>query len=158
MARKTDDAGRSLFSASNHAFECVSALGVQKGDQIRAVIHRDVRFVVDGRLNVVVVRVVVLALDCEYGNSMIAHQAGGHVVLRRQWIRGAKHDIGAAVAQADSKISGLGRDVQASRDADAFQGLILNELLADDLQHLHGLIRPLDASLPQVGQFEALNI
>ena len=38
------------------------------------------------------------------------------------------------------------------------QRLVLDEFLADDLQHLHGLVRPLDALLAQIGQFDVLDI
>jgi hypothetical protein len=32
------------------------------------------------------------------------------------------------------------------------------EIFANDLQHLHGLVRPLDALLAQIGQFDILNV
>ncbi len=155
---QADDAGRGLFRAADHACERVGALGVQHRDQVGAVIHRDVRLVVDGREDMVVVSVVVLALDGEDGNVVVAHQAGGDIILRRQRVRGAEHHVGAAIAQADGQVRGLGGDVQAGRNADALQRLVLDEFLADNLQHLHGLVRPLDALLSQVGQFYVLDV
>ena len=62
--------------------ERVLPLGVQDGHQVSAVIHGDVRPVIDGRENMAVVRVVVLALDGEDRNIVVAHQAGGNIVLR----------------------------------------------------------------------------
>ena len=155
---QADDAGGGFFGASDHAFERVGALGVEDGDEVGAIVHGDVRLVIDGGEDVVVVSVVVLALDGEDGNVVVADQAGGDVVLRGKRIGGAEHDVGAAVAQADGQVRGLGGDVQAGRDANAFQRLVLDEFLADNLQHLHGLVRPLDALLAQIGQFQALDV
>ena len=80
--------------------ERVVALGVQNGDQVGAVVHGDVRLVIERRHDVRVIGVVVLALDGEDGDAVVAHQAGRHVVLRGKRVGGAEHDIGAAVAQA----------------------------------------------------------
>ena len=99
---QADDAGGGLFGAADHAVQRVVALGVQDGDQVGAVIHGDMRLVVDGREDVAVVGVVVLALDGEDGNVVIAHQAGGDVILRGERIGGAEHDVGAAIAQSRS--------------------------------------------------------
>jgi hypothetical protein len=48
--------------------------------------------------------------------------------------------------------------VQAGGNAHALQRLVLDEVLADDLQHLHGLVGPVDALLAHIGQFNALDI
>jgi hypothetical protein len=48
--------------------------------------------------------------------------------------------------------------VQASRNANAFQRLILDELFANALQHGHRLIRPLDAPLALVGKLHAFHV
>ena len=120
---------------------------MEDGDQVTAVVHGHVRLVVHGGQNVIVVRVVVLALDGIDGNVVVADEAGGYVILRRQRIGGAKDDLGAAVAQADAEVSGLGGDVQAGGNSDALQRLVLDEFLADNLQHFHGLVRPLNAFL-----------
>ena len=105
-----------------------------------------------------VVRIVVLTLDGEDGNVVVTHEAGGHVVLRGERVRGAEGHVGSAIAEADHQICGLGGDVQAGRDADAFEGLVLDEFLADDLQDLHRLVGPLDALFAEIGQFEVLNV
>src|SRR5271165_1329470 len=155
---QADDAGGGLFGSSDHVGEPVGALGMQKRDQVGAVVHGDVGLVVDGGEDMVVVSIVVFALDGEDGNVMVADEAGSHVILRGQWVRGAKHHVGSAVAQADREIRGLRRNVQAGRNADALQWLILDEFLADNLQHFHGLVRPLNALLSQVGQFYVLDV
>ena len=93
--------------------------------------------VIDCGQNVGVVSVVVLALDGEDRNIVIVHQAGRHVVLRGQGIGGAQHHICAAIAQANGQVRRLCRYVQAGGNANALQGLILDEFLADDLQNFH---------------------
>ena len=110
------------------------------------------RLVVERRHDVRVVGVVVLALDGVDRDVVVAHQAGGNVVLRGQRIGGAQHDVGAAIAQGDRQVGGLGGDVQAGGDADALQRLVLDEVLADDLQDLHRLVGPVDALLAHIGK------
>ncbi len=141
---QADHARGGFFGAADHAFEGVLALGVQQGDQVGAVVHGDVGPVVDGGQNVAVIGVVVLALDGEDRNIMIAHQAGSNVVLGGERIRGAEHDIGAAIFQTDGQVRGFGGDVQAGRHADPLQRLVLDEFLANDLQDFHGLVGPVN--------------
>ena len=155
---QADDAGGGFFRAADHAFERVLTLGVQQGDQVGAVIHGDLGLVVDGGQDVTVVGVVVLALDGKDRNVVIAHQAGSDVILGGERIRGAEHDIGAAILQADGQVRGFGGDVQASRHADALQGLVLDEFLANDLQDFHGLVGPVDPLLAEIGKVQALDI
>ena len=155
---QANHAGGGFFGAADHAFERVLALGVQQGDEVGAVVHGDVGLVVDGGQDVAVVGVVVLALDGEDRNIVIAHQAGGHVILRGERIGGAQHYVGAAVPQADGQVRGFGGDVQAGRNADALQRLVLDEFLADDLQDLHGLVGPVNSLLAEVGKIQALHI
>ena len=143
---------------ADDAVDHVGALGERDADEVSAVIHGDVRLVIERGHDVRVVGVVVLTLDREHGNVVVAHQASGHVVLRGERVGGAECDIGAAVAQRDHQVSGLGGHVQASRDANVFEWLILDEVLADNLQNLHRLVRPLDALLTQIRYFEVLNV
>ena len=155
---QADHAGRGFFGAADHAFERVLALGVQQGDQVGAVVHGDLGLVVDGGQDVAVISVVVLTLDGEDRNIVVAHQAGSNVVLGGERIRGAEHDIGAAIFQTDSQVRGFGGDVQTSRHADALQRLVLDEFLANDLQDFHGLVGPVNPLLAEVGKVQALHI
>jgi hypothetical protein len=109
--------------------------------------------VIDRGHNVLVIRVVVLALDGENRDALIAHQARRNIVLCRERIRRAQHHVRSAVAQTNRQVRRLRRNVQAGRDAHSLQRLVLDEFLADNLQHFHGLVRPLDALLAQLGQF-----
>ena len=155
---QADDAGGGLFGAGNHAIEHVGALGERDGDQVGAVIHGDVRLVIERRHDVRVVGIVVLALDGVDRDVVVAHQAGGDIVLRGQRIGGAQHNIGAAIAQGDGQVGGFSRHVQAGRNAHALQRLVLDEVLADDLQDLHGLVGPVNALLAHIGKCEVGDI
>ncbi len=116
------------------------------------------RLVIDRCQDVVVIRIVIFTLDGEDRNALIAHQARRNVILRGEWIRGAQHHVRSAVAQADRQVRRFRRHVQAGRYPHPLQRLVLDELFADNLQHLHGLVRPLDALLAQFGQFQALHV
>ncbi len=77
-----DYAGCGLFRSADDIIESIGALGVQNRDQVGAIVHGDVRLVIDGGQNMVVVGVVVLALDGVNRYIVVAYQAGGHVILR----------------------------------------------------------------------------
>ena len=150
---QTDDTRSCFFRTGDDPVEDFLALGKRRSDQVRAVVHRDVRLVIKCRHDMRVVRLVVLALNGVRRNVVIAHQAGRDVVLRRKWIRSTKHNVGAAVAQGDSQVGSLGRNVQAGRNANALQRLVLDEFFADDLQNLHRLVGPVNALFAQIGKF-----
>jgi hypothetical protein len=99
-----------------------------------------------------VVYFVVLALDGIDRDAVVAHQRGGHIILRRQRVGGAQNYGGAGIPQGDHQVGGLAGYMQARRNAHAGQGLRLDELVADDLQHRHGLESPLRAALPHIRQ------
>ena len=139
-------------------FKRVLTLGVQHGHKVGTIIHRDLRLVIDGRENVTVIGVVVLALDGKDGNVVIAHQAGGDVVLRGERIGGAQHHIGASIAQTNREVRSLGGHVQASGNPNALQRLVLDEFLADDLQNFHRLVGPVNPLLAQIGQVQILHV
>src|SRR5579863_185918 len=110
---QANDAGGGLFGSADYAFERVGAFGVKNGDQVSAIVHGDVGLVIDGGHDVLVVSVVVLALDGEDADALIANQAGGNVILCRERIGGAENHVGTAIAQADGEVRRFSRDVQA---------------------------------------------
>ena len=71
---QTDYAGSGFFGPSNHVGDEIRALGQQHGDQIRAVVHGELRLVLQRRAQVRIVSVVILALDGESWNVVIAIQ------------------------------------------------------------------------------------
>src|SRR5437016_7741327 len=48
--------------------------------------------------------------------------------------------------------------MQAARNTHSLQRLVLNEFLADDLQNLHGLVRPFNTLLAQIGEVQVLDV
>ena len=117
---------------------------MQHADHVGAVVHRDVRLVVDRRLDVRVVGVVVLALDREGGDAVLVDERRGDVVLGRQRVGRAEHDVRAAGLERAHQVRRLGRHVQARRDAVAGERLLGLEPLADRGQHRHLPVGPLD--------------
>ncbi len=155
---EADDASGGFLGAADDAFEAVAALGVENGDQIAAVVHGDLGLVVNGGHDVLVVGVVVLALDGIGLDIEVAGQRGGDVVLCGEGVGGAEGDVSTAVAEGDHEVGGLGGDVETGSDAEALEGLILDEILADALEDRHGLIGPFDAFASLVGQGEIFDV
>ncbi|HWH05895.1 MAG TPA: hypothetical protein VNT23_05610, partial [Gaiellaceae bacterium] len=85
-----DHAGRRLLRPRDDVAELLAARRVEDADHVGAVVHRQVRLVVHGRLDALVVRVVVLALDREDGDVERVDERRGDVVLRRERVRRAR--------------------------------------------------------------------
>ena len=107
-----DHAGRRFLRAGDDVAELLAPGGVKHADHVGAVVHRQLRLVIDRRFDVRVVRVIVLALDREHGDVVLVHERRGHVVLSRKWVGGAEHDIRAAGLQRAGEVRRLGRHVQ----------------------------------------------
>ena len=127
-------------------------------DDVGAVVHGDVRPVVDAGVDVRVVRLVVLALDGVDAHAVLLHERRGHVVLRAQRIAGAQHHVGAAGDQRAHEVGGLGGDVQAGADAHALERLLLLEALADGAQDRHVHVGPLDAQHALGGEIDVFDV
>src|SRR5260370_14712951 len=104
---EADHAGGGFFRSGDYVGDEVGALGEQHGDQVRAVIHSELRLVLEGGAQVRIVSVVILSLDGESRNVVVALERGGAFVLRRQWIGGPDHAVGAAVSYRNPEISGV---------------------------------------------------
>jgi hypothetical protein len=114
--------------------------------------------VVDRSFDVLVVGVVVLALDREDGDVELLDERSGGLVLRRERVRGAEHDVGSACLERPREIGRLGRHVQTGRDAVAGERLLALESLADRGQHRHVLVGPGDSSHALLGEPEILDV
>ena len=125
--------GRSLCSDAHH---------------VGAVVHRDVRVRVEHLVDVPEERLGVLALHRERRDAALLAERRRHVVLGRERVRRAERDLRAAGRERLHQVRGLGRHVQARRDPDAGQRLLLLETLADQRQHRHLARRPLDPLAP----------
>ncbi len=98
---QANHAGGRLFGAADYIRQFGRALGVQNRHQVGAVIHGELRPVIDRRHDVRIVAVVVLTLDGENRNVVIADETRGNVILSGQRVRRAQRHVGAAVAQGD---------------------------------------------------------
>ena len=112
----------------------------------------------EGGGDVPVIAVLVLALDGVDGDAVVLHQAGGDVVLGREGIGRAEHQVGAAGLERAGQVGRLGRHVQAGRHPHAGQRLLGREPLADGPQHGHVALGPLDSLLAQGGQREVFHV
>ncbi len=155
---QTDHAGGRLLGAGDDVAELLAPRRVEDADHVGAVVHGQVRLVVDGRLDVRVVGVVILTLDGEDGDVVLLDERRCDVVLSRQRIRGAQHDVGAARLQRPHQVRRLRRDVQARGDAVAGEGLVLLEPVADRGEHRHLPVGPLDPPLALGGEGEILHV
>ena len=108
---QANDAGRRLLHAAEDVAELLAAMRVEDADHVGTVVHRQLRLVVDGGLDVAVVGVVVLALDRKDGDVELVDQRGGDLVLSRERVRCAEDDVGAAGLERAHQICGLARHV-----------------------------------------------
>ena len=83
-AAQAGHAGRGLLGSAPNFRQLIFSIGVQGRDQIRAVVHRDLRPVIQRRGHVFVIGRVVLTFDGKDGNLMKPHQSRRNVVLRAQ--------------------------------------------------------------------------
>ncbi len=153
-----DHAGRRLLGAGDDLAEQLAPCRVEHADHVGAVVHREVRFVVNGRLDVGVVRVVVLALDGEHGHVVFGYQCRRDVVLRRQRVGRAEDDVRAARLQRPHQVRRLGRDVETGGDAMSGQRLLAVESLPDRREHRHLPVGPLDPSFALLGEGEVFHV
>ncbi len=140
---QADDARRRLLGAGEHVSEHVLMVLMERRDHVAAVVHRDVRVVVDRGADVAVVDVVRLAVNGVDGDPVLGDQRGRDLVLGRERVRRAQEDVGAPRLQGAGQVGGLGGHVQARRDAQARERALGREALADRSEDRHLPICPL---------------
>ncbi len=155
---KPDDTRRRLLRAADDVAEQILARPVELRDQVRAVVHRDLRSSRQDRLDVAVVAVAVLALVGEDGDLVAVHEGRRRVVLGRERVRGAEGELGPAGLERQHQHRGLGRHVQARAEADALERLLLGEALADLAEDGHELLGPLDLEPARRREREVLHV
>jgi hypothetical protein len=149
---QADDAGGGLLRPADDVGDEVGTLFVQGGHQIGAVVHGDVRLMVEDGVDVLVVGDAVLALDGEDRHLQVGDYGRGHVVLGGQRVAGAEHQIGATGGQGAGQVGRLRSDVQAGGEAHAGQRALFLETLPDEPEHGHLLLCPGDAQSALEGQ------
>ena len=133
-------------------------LPVQGVHQVRAIVHRDRRLVPARGRDMIVIGLAVLALDCEGLDAEVPDQTGGYVVLRRQRVGRAEHQVGPAGLQRPAEVGGFGGHVQARAHSPALQRLVPGEPLAHLAQDGHVVIRPQNPPLALIRQREVLHV
>ena len=153
-----DDARGRLLGAGDHVAELLAARRVEHADDVGAVVHRQVRTVIDRGLDVAVVGVVVLALDREDADAVLLDERRGDVVLGRERVGRAEHDVRAARRQRAGEVRRLGRHVQARGDAVPCERLLALEALADRREHRHLPVGPRDPPHALGGERQILHV
>ncbi len=109
---QTDDTRGGFFRSGDDIFELFAPVGVQHVNQVRPVIHGEMRTVVDGRVNVLVIGNVVFTFDGIHGDLIVRDQRGSHFILRGKRVRGGQYHIRAAGLQGLHQICGFRGHVQ----------------------------------------------
>ena len=155
---QANHAGGGFLGAADDVLEQIGALGEELGDQVGAVVHGDLRLVVERGVDVRVVGGVVLTLDGVGGDVVVLDERRGDFILRRERVRSAENHVGAAVTQSDGEIGRFAGDVQTGGNAHALERLLLDETLANQLQNGHVLIGPFDAALALFGERDVFDV
>src|SRR5262249_45923138 len=136
----------------------VGALAVQHADHVGAVVHRNLRLLVADRVDVTVVRVVVLAVDRVDLGAVAVDQCRRGVVLSRQRVGSTQTDVRATGNQCPDQVRGLGGDVQAGTECQTFERTLAREALTNRGKHRHVPVGPLDLGLADFGQRQVGNV
>ena len=78
---ETDHAGCRFFRAADNIFQKFAAVFVNRRDEIRSIIHGHLRFVIERRVDVFVIRYVVFTFDGIRGNLIHVDQRRGNIIL-----------------------------------------------------------------------------
>ena len=143
--------GRRLLGPADEPVEQLRPRRVQHGEQVGAVVERDVRGAVDDRDDARRVGVGVLAAPAVRG-AAVRDERGDDVVLRAERVGGGHGDLRAAGGERPHEARRLGGHVQARADAQPVERPLGREALAQRAQDGHLLVRPGDAGLALAGQ------
>jgi hypothetical protein len=116
----------------------------QRGDEVRAVVHREVRAVRERRPDVVVVGRVVFPLDGVDRDPVVRDERSRRGVLRGERVGGAQEQVRAPRRQRAREVGGFGGHVETGREPRPGERLLLLEALPDLAENRHARVRPLD--------------
>src|SRR5207237_10494804 len=100
-------------------------------DQVGAVVHRELRTMVQSRFDVLVVGLVILSADRISLHGVVRREGGGNGVIGGQRVGRAQRQIRASGFQREHQVCRLAGDVKARSQTQAFQRLIFREALPD---------------------------
>ncbi len=138
--------------------QLLASSGVEHADDVRPVVHGELRAVVDYRVDVRVVGVASSPRIAERRDPVLGNERGRDVVLGRERVRSATDDVGPSGLQRAEEVRRLGRDVEARRHPMAGERAFAREPLPDRPQHRHLAIGPLDSRHAGRGQREILDV
>ena len=131
---------------------------MERAHQVGAVVHGDVGPVRECGAHVLVVRRMILALDCEHLDSVIAHQVGRHIVLRGEGVRCTQSDVCSPRFQRDREVGGFRGDVETGRETLPRERALAAEPLLELPQHGHRALGPFGAAAPFISEVEILDV
>src|SRR6202171_6257261 len=114
--------------------------------------------VVERSLDVLVVGVVVLAANGVGLDRVLRRERGGHRVVGRKGVGGAEGNVGAARFEGQHQVGGLTRHVEAGRELEALERLLLREARANKSQNGHLALRPVDEVLALRGKVQVFDV
>jgi hypothetical protein len=123
-----------------------------------AIVLGELRRESQGLRDMRVVGLVVFAFDGVDVNLMISHQVCRNVVLSGQRIRGTERYFGPSGPQRLHEVGGLGRDMEAGRDLESSERLVLGKARPDLPEYWHGPFGPLGPAPPLVGESQILDV
>ncbi len=124
----------------------VGPLGMEQRHQIGPVVHGDVRFGIENRVEMPVITVGIF-FAYRKDRDPIGYQRGRHVVLGRQRVRGAQRHLSSSGPQSAHQVGGFRRDMHTSPEPDTGERLALLIAAAKRSEYRHTPRRPSNALL-----------
>ncbi len=78
---QADHASGGFFCSGDHTRQQVAAFAMKRAHQIGPIVHGHLGFMVQGRTEVFVISLVILALDGKNGDFILGNQSRCHVIL-----------------------------------------------------------------------------
>ncbi len=154
---QANDTGRGLLGPADHVVQDLPAVLVHRADQIRTVVHRQMGFMIQSSVEVLVVGIVVLALDGVDRDLVIGDKRSSDIILRAQRVAGHQDQVSTAGDQSAREVARLRGDVQTRRHTNPLERLLFRHPLGDLAQHRHLALRPLHPQSPRRGQVKILH-
>ena len=149
---------RRLLAAPDHAVQQLLPIPVQRRNQIRPVVHRDLRTRVQHPPDVFVVLLIALPLNREHRHPRALYQRRRHLILRRKRIARAQRHLRPAALQRQRQIRRLRGHMQTRPNPHALQRTLPREPLPNLRDHRHLPRRPRNPLLAGVGQPRIPNV
>src|SRR5712664_4603010 len=114
--------------------------------------------VVESGLDVLVIGVVVLAANGVRLDPVLRRERGGDRVVGRKRVGGAERNVGAARLEGQHQVGRLARHVEAGRELESLERLLLSEAGTDQSQNRHLALGPVDEVLALLGKVQVFDV